>query len=382
MIRFSLLICLVAHACAGQTAQFLTMDDGVKLEVLDWGGSGRPLVLLADLENTAHVFDGFAPKLTGSYHVYGITRRGHGASGAPEFGYSAERLGDDVLAVLDALKLSGAVLVGNGIAGEELSAVGSRHPEKVAGLIYLEAGYSYAFYNSSRGDLHVDLVDLQMKLEQLRPLVKEPPRTKFPAFRKDLIELQERLEKLQSFDHPRDAKWAPLAQKVLETSLPALEKELAQVQQKPEILQPGRGRRYPAKTVQDLLMTGLPGFEKDLKREIQKPAQPAPTDPAVPESEVRQHFAIKADGSLGKPRGTGPADEAILAGLQKFTSIPVPILAIFSPHDADDEAQAKAFEEGLDSAHVVRLPGASRLIFLSNESEVLREMNAFLGGLK
>ena len=381
MIRLSLLLCLLPAACAGQTAQFLTMDDGVKLEVLDWGGSGRPLVLLAGLENTAHVYDGFAPRLTGTYHVYGITRRGHGASGAPEFGYSADRLGDDVLAALEMLKLQGAVLVGNGIAGEELSMVGSRHPERVAGLIYLDAGYSYAFYDSSRGDFHVDLVDLQMKLEQLRPLVKEPPRSKFPAFRKDLIELQERLAKLQSSDRPRDAKWAPLARKVLETSLPAVERELQQVQQKPEILQPGRGRRYPAKTVQDLLQTGLPGFEKDLKREIQKTPQPAPQDPAVPESETRQHFAIKADGSLGKPRGTGTADEAILAGLEKFTSIPVPILAIFSPHDADEEAQAKAFEQGLDSAHVVRVPGASRLIFLSNEADVLREMTAFLSTL-
>jgi non-heme chloroperoxidase len=357
------------------------MDDGVKLEVLDWGGTGRPLVLLAGLENTAHVYDTFAPKLTASYHVYGITRRGHGASGSPEFGYSADRLGDDVLAVLDSLKLTGPVLVGNGIAGEELSSVGSRHPEKVAGLIYLEAGYSYAYYDKSRGDLHVDLVDLQKKLEQLRPLVREPPRTKFPAFRKDLIELQDRLEQLQSTDHPRDAKWAPLAQKVLGTNLPAVEKELQEVQKNPAILQPGRGRRYPDKTVQDLLQTGFPAFEKDLMREIQKDAPAAASAPAVPESEVRQHFQIKADGSLGKPRDDGRAERAILAGLEKFPSISGPILAIFSPRDADEEAQANAFEKGLKSAHVVRVPGASRLIFLSNEADVLREMTAFLGSL-
>ena len=38
------------------------------------------------------------------------------------------------------------------IAGEELSSVGSRHPKRVAGLIYLDAGYGYAFYDSARGD--------------------------------------------------------------------------------------------------------------------------------------------------------------------------------------------------------------------------------------
>ncbi len=70
------------------TAQFVTVDNNVKLEVLDWGGSGRPLVLLAGLGNTAHVFDKFAPRLTATYHVYGITRRGFGVSGAPASGYS------------------------------------------------------------------------------------------------------------------------------------------------------------------------------------------------------------------------------------------------------------------------------------------------------
>ena len=36
-------------------AQFVTVDNNVRLEVLDWGGSGRPLVLLAGGGNTAHL---------------------------------------------------------------------------------------------------------------------------------------------------------------------------------------------------------------------------------------------------------------------------------------------------------------------------------------
>jgi non-heme chloroperoxidase len=87
------------------SAQFVNVDKEVRLEVLDWGGAGRPLVFVPGLGNTAHVFDQFALKLTPQYHVYGITRRGFGASSAPPTGYSADRLGDDVLAVLDALKI-------------------------------------------------------------------------------------------------------------------------------------------------------------------------------------------------------------------------------------------------------------------------------------
>jgi pimeloyl-ACP methyl ester carboxylesterase len=119
------------------------VDSGVKLEVLDWGGSGRPLVLLAGLGNDGHVFDQFAPKLKTKYHVYAITRRGYGASDTPPptaANYSANRLGDDVIAVLDALHLTHPVLAGHSIAGEELSYIGSRHLERVAGLVYLDAG--------------------------------------------------------------------------------------------------------------------------------------------------------------------------------------------------------------------------------------------------
>ena len=51
------------------SAQFIPVEKNVKLEVLDWGGFGKPLVLLAGLGNSAHIFDNFAPKLTATYHV-------------------------------------------------------------------------------------------------------------------------------------------------------------------------------------------------------------------------------------------------------------------------------------------------------------------------
>jgi len=181
------------------TAQLVTVDKDVKLEVLDWGGSGRPLVFLSGLGNSAHIFDQFAPKLTATYHVYGISRRGFGASSAPRSGYEADRLGDDVLAVLQALKVNRPVIVGHSIAGEELSSIGSRYPERVSGLIYLDAGYPYALYDRSSGDFTIDLNDGMAKLEQLMP-GKQPP-------------------------DPRR-----LVQDLLETSLPAIEKQLREMQ--------------------------------------------------------------------------------------------------------------------------------------------------------
>jgi non-heme chloroperoxidase len=297
------------------SAQFVSVERDVKLEVLDWGGSGRALVFIPGLGNTAHIFDQFAPKFTGQFHVYGITRRGFGSSSAPGAGYSADRLGDDVLAVLDSLKIAKPVLVGHSLGGEELSSVGSRHPKRVDGLIYLDAGYSYAFYDQARGDMNIDLVDLEEKLAQLHP-------GKGPA-------------------DPR-----PLIKELLEASLPAFEKDL-------------REQQETLKTMPAALLA----------------AQAAPV---------------------------GATTQAIMSGMQKYTKIPAPILAIYAvPHDrgplanpdptaraadeARDEAttgaQAKAFESALPSAKVVRIPHADHYVFRSNEAEVLREMNMFLAGL-
>jgi non-heme chloroperoxidase len=70
--------------------RWITIDSSVRLEVLDWGGSGPPLLLLG-CYLTAHVHDEFAPKLTNQFHVYGITRRGIGASDKPATGYTVQR---------------------------------------------------------------------------------------------------------------------------------------------------------------------------------------------------------------------------------------------------------------------------------------------------
>jgi pimeloyl-ACP methyl ester carboxylesterase len=101
--------------------RLVAVEKGVELEVLDWGGSGRPVVLLAGSGNTAHVFDDFAPKLTDCCHVYGITRRGYGASSQPASGYDEQRRADDILHVLDSLNIGAPVLAGHSMAGGELT---------------------------------------------------------------------------------------------------------------------------------------------------------------------------------------------------------------------------------------------------------------------
>jgi pimeloyl-ACP methyl ester carboxylesterase len=113
----------------------------VSLEVLDWGGRGAPLVFLAGLGNTAHVFDDFAPQFADSFHVVGITRRGFGASAAAPPPSDLDTLVADITAVLDTLGFKQVVLVGHSIAGEEMTRFTELHAQRCAGLIYLDAAY-------------------------------------------------------------------------------------------------------------------------------------------------------------------------------------------------------------------------------------------------
>jgi non-heme chloroperoxidase len=123
---------------SGHTVRFVTVERGVQLEVLDWGGTGDTLVFLAGMGDNAHVFDGFAYQFNDRFHVIGITRRGFGRSSQPASGYDIETRARDDIAVLDSLKIHEAVFVGHSIAGTELNKLGVAYPDRVKKLVYLD----------------------------------------------------------------------------------------------------------------------------------------------------------------------------------------------------------------------------------------------------
>ena len=145
------------------------VEDGVQLEVLDFGGTGPAILLLPGLGATAHSFDEIAPLLARHHRVVAMTRRGAGQSSRPEHGFDTPRLAQDVLRVMDAMKLGDALLVGHSIAGEEMTWLGGHHPGRFSGLVYLDAAY-----DRSRDDArHANLRELTRSLPAEPPV---PPR--------------------------------------------------------------------------------------------------------------------------------------------------------------------------------------------------------------
>ncbi|MEP6730551.1 MAG: alpha/beta hydrolase, partial [bacterium] len=122
-------------------SRMIPIAPGIALEVVDWGGRGRPMVFLAGGGNTAHVFDAFAPQFTDSFHVVGISRRGFGASAGAPPAASLDTLVADLAAVLDSLRFRKVVLVGHSIAGEEMTRFAELYGSRCASLIYVDAAY-------------------------------------------------------------------------------------------------------------------------------------------------------------------------------------------------------------------------------------------------
>lgn len=341
------------------------VEKDVRLEVLDWGGAGRPVVLLAGLGNTAHVFDDFAPRLAKNYRVYGVTRRGYGASSVPDAGYATRRLADDVMAVIQTLKLKRPIVIGHSIAGLELSSIGSRYAERIGGLVYLDATFTWdpafeagAWYGVGPWRDHLN--ELQAKLSALS---KEP-------------------------DDPM-----PLVAEVLETTWPAMEKDL-RVFQRADRGRPPRPPRPPA-TAADLqsFATVREWYARGSKVYL-------------PEAEFRQMLATDADGRPTMKRRWPPrVPKEMFSGRQKFSSVTAPALAIFGVwndpgqadlNDPEQRANADAysavqkarvgrrvdyFKQVAPSARVVVIERTDHYLFVMHEGEVLRQIRAFVAGL-
>ncbi len=138
--------CALRSAGTGQAAvpmdRVLAVGEAVRLQYLDWGGTGETVVLLPGLGNTAYIYGDFAPRLRArGFRVVSLTRRGHGRSSQPASGYEPDSLAHDIRVLLDTLGAGRAHLVGHSFAGVEITRFAARYPERVGKLVYLDAAY-------------------------------------------------------------------------------------------------------------------------------------------------------------------------------------------------------------------------------------------------
>jgi pimeloyl-ACP methyl ester carboxylesterase len=297
----------------------VTVDNGVKLEVLDWGGSGRAVVLLAGYQ-TAHEYDDVAPRLMAFCHVYAITRRGFGASSRPDSGYTAQRSAEDVLQVLDALKLDHPVLAGHSFGGLDLLTIAAQHPTLVAGLVFLDSGDDPTLPFSAYGVAEVDT----KKLPASMTAEPSPNNSSFQAFRESQL-------------------------KAHGVMMPE-----AELRQRYPVNPNGSiGEDSTPKWVRDAIFAGI---QKPKYANIHAPVLAILAVPLPLHEQFKKY----------QPR---TADERA-AMEQKYA-----VGEAFTRRTVQD------LKTGDPNAQIVTLPGASTYVFLSNENDTVHQMHLFVAGL-
>jgi 3-oxoadipate enol-lactonase len=101
-----------------QTPTAITTGDGVRIAYRFDGQQDKPVLLLSNSIGTdLHMWDGQVPALTEHFRLLRYDARGHGASGVPGGPYSLDRLGRDVVELLDALGLQRVHVLGLSLGG-------------------------------------------------------------------------------------------------------------------------------------------------------------------------------------------------------------------------------------------------------------------------
>jgi rifampin ADP-ribosylating transferase len=96
---------------------------------------GVPVLLLHAWGESLGSFDRLLPLLSSTIHALAMDQRGHGAAEKPADGYTLPQLADDVVAFLDAVGLTSAVLFGSSSGGYLAQQVAVSTPDRVSGLV-------------------------------------------------------------------------------------------------------------------------------------------------------------------------------------------------------------------------------------------------------
>jgi pimeloyl-ACP methyl ester carboxylesterase len=318
------------HDRSNHQIRFVTVAPEVKLELLDWRGSGRSVILLAGSGNTAHAFDDFAPKLLDCCHVYALTRRGYGASSRPADGYSWERLAEDVYQTIEREKIPSPVLIGHSMSGGEMTAVGHEHSARLSGIVYLDA----------LGDLEDD--------------------------------------------PPADKEWAEAQAKVAPDFWPAppacAPEDRSSFAAYRRSLGCRLGFMFPESELRQM-------FNEEADGSVGAPTSPGWVSRAIGQGQVfRRDYSNIRVPVLALNHGFAPdatTEEALKAfHYEPKTAADRAAIARFMARSAVVFGRWRdKLKQGAPNARLVYFPDAGHYIYMTNEADVLREIHAFVAGL-
>ncbi len=106
-------------------------------------GKGTPIVFIHPFSTSGYIWTFQLSAFAQTNQCIVVDHRGHGRSDKPQQGYDIKEIAADVLAVLDALKVSSAIFVGNSIGGMITMQINLDAPQRVIGNVIVSSGTNF-----------------------------------------------------------------------------------------------------------------------------------------------------------------------------------------------------------------------------------------------
>ncbi|MBV8252041.1 MAG: alpha/beta hydrolase [Chitinophaga sp.] len=162
--------------------------NNIHIHYTSTGGNKPPVILLHGLMTDGLCWTPLARELEKDYDVIMPDARGHGQSSVPDVGYQYADLANDVIGLINVLRLQAPMLIGHSMGGMTAAVVAAHKPNLLRGVIladptFLSPQMQQTVHESDIADQH------QQMLEKPLEEVMAAARARHPHRSAELIEL-------------------------------------------------------------------------------------------------------------------------------------------------------------------------------------------------
>lgn len=125
--------------------KYVTLANDLTLAYVELGrASAPPLLLVHGYTDNSRSWSLMAPHLAAKHRLIIVDLRGHGASAAPEHGYTLGQMADDLLLLLDKLQVPRVGFVGHSLGSMIGQVFAQRYPDRLDKLVLIGSAASAA----------------------------------------------------------------------------------------------------------------------------------------------------------------------------------------------------------------------------------------------
>jgi pimeloyl-ACP methyl ester carboxylesterase len=129
---------LFSDGCKKQPVTSVISADGVKI-VFNQQGNGKPAIIFVHgWSNNKSIWDTQVAHFSEKYKAIAVDLAGSGESGNNRINWTMSAFGDDIVAIIDKLKLNKVVLVGFSMGAPVVVEAAAKVPENISGVILVD----------------------------------------------------------------------------------------------------------------------------------------------------------------------------------------------------------------------------------------------------